>query len=505
MNELNLTTHVGTGTPLVSVETVSIKHTVNAISVNYDKGYSKFTWNRVEGLYNCQTEELMPEYADAEALIDNIATFGTQVLICAELFDVEFENVDMVQKVLNVVPTLEHNQICLCIVSTSNKSIPSPLQKLFVTIDVPLPSKDDFREFLKAQCEFHNLHYTEAVADACCGLSIEQGKNALARMLRDKRCCDMETILKTKADLYKDTGFLKLVNSVSADMIGGNENVIDYILKRKTAFEPGSKKPKMKAIFLTGIQGCGKSLLGKILGYYFDCPVLFADLGAMKGGLVGETEKNTRLCTKIIDASGRIIVVFDEAEKGLAGSTGESHDGGASAGQLGHLLTWTQERNSEAIVVFTSNNPTLLPAEMMRAGRWDGLFFFGYPNAQARREVLEIQKRKHGLEELIVTDELVEMTDKMTPAEIEQLVIDLWFVDDLNDLPTQKQAISDVPKLWWTKRPEIERVLEYGKNLRPASKADAVETKVQPKNLQRSIQFDNLDDLKAKISKDILK
>jgi len=196
-----------------------------------------------------------------------------------------------------------------------------------------------------------------------------------------------------------------------------------------------------------------------------------------------------------------------EAEKGLAGSVDGGHDSGASAGQLGHLLTWTQERDSEAIVVFTSNNPNILPPEMMRAGRWDALFFFGFPNKKARRDILEIQKKKHDLPELIVTDELVNLTENMSGAELEQFVIECHFVDDVNDLETQKRTISEIPKVYWTKRREIEAILEYGKCLRQASSSDPVEQKLAPREMKRNIDVDkgsSIDDLKKSIKEKIL-
>jgi SpoVK/Ycf46/Vps4 family AAA+-type ATPase len=189
-----------------------------------------------------------------------------------------------------------------------------------------------------------------------------------------------------------------------------------------------------------------------------------------------------------------------EVEKALSGSTGQSLDGGTSAGQLGHLLTWLQERNSEAILVATSNDITLLPPEFLRAGRWDAMFFVGFPNVSERKSIISIMNRKWG-SELPETDEFAAKLDKFSGAEIEQVAKDSHFYENLDEV------IKKVPRIWDSKREVVERIMKFGATIRNASKVDKVDT-VQPSKAKRTVCMDdasNLEDLKKKLAKDFLK
>ena len=81
--------------------------------------------------------------------------------------------------------------------------------------------------------------------------------------------------------------------------------------KRKEAFEEKDWKPKLKSVLLLGLPGTGKSLSVKCVASIFNWPAIVLDIGATKGGLVGETEKNIRHATKVIDSMGRVIVCVD--------------------------------------------------------------------------------------------------------------------------------------------------------------------------------------------------
>jgi SpoVK/Ycf46/Vps4 family AAA+-type ATPase len=172
------------------------------------------------------------------------------------------------------------------------------------------------------------------------------------------------------------------------------------------------------------------------------------------------------LGTKIVDAVGRCIVQLDEIEKGVEQTEfggGKQSGGGAVADLIGHMLTWMQERKSEAIVVATSNNLNALPPEFIRAGRWDRIFFVGLPNPYEIQSVIKIQNRKHHAElpeDLEFCKELYK--GKWSPAEIEQLAKDSHY-DDL------ESAMKKIPILAQYKAKEIDKIVEDGKKYCSAS------------------------------------
>jgi len=96
--------------------------------------------------------------------------------------------------------------------------------------------------------------------------------------------------------------------------------------------------------------------------------------------------------------SHNCILWIDEIEKGLSGaqSSGRS-DGGTTARVLSTFLTWMQEKTSPVFVVATANDHGSIPAEFLRAGRFDEIFFVDLPNEIEREEIFSILLRKRKL------------------------------------------------------------------------------------------------------------
>jgi len=81
-------------------------------------------------------------------------------------------------------------------------------------------------------------------------------------------------------------------------------------------------------------------------------------------------------------------------------------------------------QNLAGLVVATSNEVSTLPAEFIRKGRFDEVFFVDLPSAKVRREILRIHlaKRKHGGDGLDL-DALVNATDGFSGSELEQAIV----------------------------------------------------------------------------------
>ena len=107
----------------------------------------------------------------------------------------------------------------------------------------------------------------------------------------------------------------------------------------------------------------------------------------LKGSLVGESEQKTANIIKMAEANAPCIMVVDEAEKMFA-STDASRDGGASQGVLSLFLTFMQESEKGVFVVFTLNNMSVLPRELV--DRFEGRFFFDLPSEEEREAIFKI-------------------------------------------------------------------------------------------------------------------
>lgn len=110
---------------------------------------------------------------------------------------------------------------------------------------------------------------------------------------------------------------------------------------------------------------------------------------------------------------------------------------------MGRLLTFLHE-NENTFTVFTSNDITKLPPELLRAGRIDTQWYFNVPNKTEAKEILDIYLNKYSIELSKANDTyLQDRIDKFTGAEIEQAVINLQRAMFINDTEEVDKDIID--------------------------------------------------------------
>lgn len=466
---LDLSNYVKAGYSLLMLETFEIKRAMASIVVsgtNNGQPITKLVWNVLEGLVDMRSD--LQDPTEFLQYVDNLPE-NTVVLLenFDHFFGSEFGFV-LAQRILNIHPKLKFKHILLVFVGVDSKQIPPQLEKLIPVIEFALPKKEEFQVIAKDLCEQVDLPYDEITANLCSGMSLEEGENALAYSIVTKHSLDKDIILNMKRSTLRKTGFMDYAEPVPLNMIGGLENAKEYMFKRLDAWN-NPLLPKLNSVFLVGVTGCGKTLFAKVMADVFGFPLIFWDINACKDSLVGNTEKNMRLATKIIDASGNAIVVIDEVEKILAGSSGNIQDtSGVSQGILAHFLTWMQETEgkSDRIIVVTANGLDGIPPEFI--GRFDTSFYVGFPNASERTEIINIMNSRYG-SELPTNADFVERLDRWTGREIERLSRESLFYDI-------DEAFNYIPLVRDTKKREIERMEEYAKQMRHASKQDVKKT-----------------------------
>jgi SpoVK/Ycf46/Vps4 family AAA+-type ATPase len=88
------------------------------------------------------------------------------------------------------------------------------------------------------------------------------------------------------------------------------------------------------------------------------------------------------------------------------------------------FLTWMQEKSALVFVAATANRIHLLPAEIIRKGRFDQVFFVDLPNEEERKQIFAIHLKKAkqdaGKFDLVF---LAKATVGWNGAEIEQAVV----------------------------------------------------------------------------------
>lgn len=315
-----------------------------------------------------------------------------------------------VRNLTRIISEADREHAQAMIVLTPDGAVPPELSDIATVIEWPMPDRDEIADRLDAaieplsdekQAKALPASAREAAIDAAVGLSGEEASACYAKSLVMLSKVDPLEVAKEKKRVIAREGTLEWVEPLPGGLnaVGGLDQLKDWLVKRKLAFTPEGRAyglPAPKGAFFGGVSGCGKSLTAKAISTAWGWPLLKGDLGGVKSKFVGESEAKLRNMFQTVDAVGRCILWFDEVEKSLAGATDGAADGGVSNDALGYILTWMQERKSEAFVIMTANNTDKLPPELLRKGRFDELWFIDLPTQVERVQILNAALKAHG-------------------------------------------------------------------------------------------------------------
>ncbi len=320
--------------------------------------------------------------------------------------------------------------------------IPTELDKEITVLNFPLPSRDDLGELLDRILtdvkEYKHLridlddHGRQRLLQAALGLTLGEAENVFAKIIvKDERLSgeDVNEVFAEKQQIIRKSGLLEYyATDESFSKVGGLAVLKDWLQKRAVAFTDEARAfglPAPKGILLLGVQGCGKSLCAKAVSCLWQLPLLRFDMGRMFGSLVGSSEENVRRAIAVAESVAPAILWVDEIDKAFAGSQGSgATDGGTTARVFGTFLTWLSEKTAPVFVVTTANDITQLPAELLRKGRLDEIFFVDLPSLEERREIIAIHLTKRNREPAKFNlEELAGRCENFSGAEIEQAVI----------------------------------------------------------------------------------
>ena len=362
--------------------------------------------------------------------------------------------------------------------------IPESMQKEITIVDMPLPTMEEIKAKLDKMVSQNNQIDTsgldeegkEKLCKAALGLTLQEAENAFAlSMVNDGKIDgkDLSIILSEKMQVIKKTGILEFINTdIKVADVGGLENLKNWLNKRNNSWSESAKKyclPAPKGVLITGVPGCGKSLTAKAMSAAWQLPLLKLDFGKIFSGIIGSSEENMRKAIKTAEAVAPSILWVDEIEKSLSGMGSNSNgDSGTSSRIFGTFLTWMQEKTAPVFVIATANNISGLPAELLRKGRFDEIFFVDLPTHRERKEIFKLHltkrlKDKDVASKLTVNDELLEkladMTEGFVGAEIEQVVITALYEAFFNKRPLEfadlETTIKNVVPLSVTQKEQI--------------------------------------------------
>lgn len=356
-----------------------------------------------------------------------------------------FSNPRLVRLLRDIARDFKQTQKTLIILSAVRR-IPPELERDVTMLDFELPARPEIAGI------FQKLYTTyqdkigeigedeqERIVQAALGLTTVEAENAFSKAIvehvlqpKGRKEPISQLVLKEKALAVRKTGVLEYFQAnQGAQDIGGLENLMLWLTQRSQAFSRKARDyglPMPRGALLVGLPGCGKSLAAKVASSILGAPLIRFDIGRVFGGLVGESEANMRLAIQTAEAVGTCVLWIDEMEKAFAGvGSGASTDGGSTQRVFANFLTWMQEKNTPCFIVATVNRIEGLPAELLRKGRFDEIFFVGLPSAKERSSILQIHIEKHGRKmEVLKTNDLsqcLEASEGHSGAEISEAVV----------------------------------------------------------------------------------
>jgi hypothetical protein len=317
-------------------------------------------------------------------------------------------------------------------------TLPSELADVMTVLDAPLPDLAEIHQIIQQTAAPEAIDLLplarEQLVKACQGLSRAQIRRVLAKAIAARQKItesEIDGILLEKQQIIRRTGILEFfIPQESLKQVGGLDNLKGWVRSRRDAFTESARRygiPHPKGVLLAGIQGTGKSLSAKTIAAEWRLPLLRLDVGRLFGGLVGESESRIRQMIQLVEAVSPCILWIDEIDKAFGNiASGIDSDSGTSRRVFGTLITWMQEKTSAVFVVATANNVQSLPAELLRKGRFDEIFFLNLPTTQERQAIFRIylqRLRPNRLREFDI-EKLAWQTRDFSGAEIEQVIVD---------------------------------------------------------------------------------
>ncbi|HEY9611292.1 AAA family ATPase, partial [Allocoleopsis sp.] len=260
----------------------------------------------------------------------------------------------------------------------------------------PLPGlreiSEFMREFLLSLSSLPDLDSIDiqTLPVAASGLSLEEIKIGLRLALNRNQGNDVflkQSLLDYKVELLRRDG-LEFISKPVVPDFGGLERLKAALLEVKSDYSQEAREhniPLPKGWLLVGPPGTGKTLAAKVSARELGFPLINVDVGAI-------SNRGAAYLKRLIDrveACAPAVVYFDEFDKLFTASNDRGEDVNSRA-LLGVLLTWLQEKQSATFVIATLNRLKSLPPELTRVGRFDEIFYVGFPTAIERKQILQL-------------------------------------------------------------------------------------------------------------------
>ncbi len=317
--------------------------------------------------------------------------------------------------------------------SASTREIPQDLEREMAFLSLEMPSQEELaaeaERWLDDAPAYREALSKDVIAATLKGLTLAEARHSLTRLGFQKtdQSRALRVLQEEKRRLISKIGTLEYIPEVpSLEQLGGLENLKDWLTRRRelvVSREEANKEIAPKGLLLMGVSGCGKSLCIKAISSAWRLPLYRMEMTRIFSGAFGPPEMAFSDACRLMEDMAPAVLWVDEIEMSLSADSGGAADSTLSR-IFAFFLTWMQEKPSGLFVAATANRIDLLPAEMIRKGRFDQVFFVDLPKTNEREAIFRIHLVKRGIEPAPFTpDVFADATEGWSGAEIEQCVI----------------------------------------------------------------------------------
>jgi SpoVK/Ycf46/Vps4 family AAA+-type ATPase len=312
------------------------------------------------------------------------------------------------------------------VITSPVRFIPEEVERAMIFVELRPPDIVELVKFVAESGEStEDVRYQ--LARALQGLNVDEARYAMRRALAKTPVLGPESLpflLEEKKLLINRSGTIEFISDgKTLGEIGGLELLKKWLIERRKLFQLRDSLTNEivpKGILMMGIPGCGKSLAVKAIASSFQLPLYRVDMVEIFSGRHGKPEGAFVEACKMMEDMAPAVLWFDEIEMGI----NSAESGGEQGRIFAFFLTWMQEKTRGLFVAATANRIDLLPAEMIRKGRFDEVFFVDLPTEDERVEIFRIHLERRGVDPArFDLPELKQFTIGWAGAEIEQCVV----------------------------------------------------------------------------------
>jgi len=206
--------------------------------------------------------------------------------------------------------------------------------------------------------------------------------------------------------------------------VGGMERIKADLSKVAAAVKSGNRNRVPMGMIFVGPMGTGKTFLAE--AFATESGLTCLKLKNFRDKWVGSTESNLEKVLDLVQALGYVLLVVDEADRGL--SAGEGSDGGVNSRVIARLKEFMSDTShrGRVVILMMTNRPDKLDVDLKRPGRFDMKIPFFFPEtADERRLIFEaiVRKNRLVLAEGVDWTEATQLTDGYSSAELEAVML----------------------------------------------------------------------------------